>query len=197
MLEDLASTQTSSEGSPGGDSVDRGQFKKAAQGNPTFDLAKTIFTTIKGGSLSDIANAPLKGSIFEGMFGSKESPEDKTKQKIQQKLANMGYGQFSKMGGWKGDETRKKNAMATIMKAVQVDENNAGKITSWLDSGGNITPETIRKIRANGLTEKRSGLSMMGMGSTQAGSGGGLNARSLIIGGLLLFGGWYYIENYS
>lgn len=197
MFEDLASTQTSSEGSPGGDSVDPGQFKKAAQGNPAFDLAKTMFTAIKGGSLSDIANAPLKGSMFQGMFGSKESPADKTKQKIQQELANLGYGQFQKMSGWKGDEKRKQQAMATIFKAVQADENNAGKITGWLDSGGNITPETIRKIKANNLTQKSSGSTMMGLGTSGAGGSGSFNARNLIIVGLVVFGGWYYIENYS
>lgn len=82
-----------------------------------------------------------------GLFGKKESQADIDKQAVQDKLAEMGYPQFSKMSGFGGNEPEKLEAMSTILYAVSTNSGAARAITNWLDSGGNITPETIRKTK--------------------------------------------------
>lgn len=92
------------------------------------------------------------GQAIGGLFGGgkSESPADKSKQKIQKKLSQMGHPEFSSMSGWKGDEKKKKRAMQIILATIQKNPASAKTIKRWLE-GGKITPGTIQKIKRAGF----------------------------------------------
>lgn len=86
---------------------------------------------------------------FKSLFGGKkESKADKTKQQIQQDLANLGYPQFSQMSGFKGNEKAKRDAMQAIYDAVTVYTNAGITIQNYLENG-NVTPQTVQKVKSN------------------------------------------------
>lgn len=86
-------------------------------------------------------------NAIKGILGKRESPADLNKQRIQNELKKRGFPQFSKMSGFKGDEKAKAEAMATILVTVENYPGSARKIESWL-SNGNITPQTISRIKS-------------------------------------------------
>lgn len=87
------------------------------------------------------------GTGFLTTLGKKESKADKSKQQIQSQLKRMGYPQFTKMKGWKGDEKRKEQAMRAILTAVNQYPGAASAITGWLE-GGKVTPATIKRVKS-------------------------------------------------
>ncbi|WP_409029434.1 transglutaminase-like domain-containing protein [Gracilimonas sediminicola] len=115
--------------------------------------------------------------------GKKESAADKSKQQVQSELKSLGYPQFTKMSGWKGNEAQKLDAMQAILNAVQGNPSAASTITGWLE-GGNVTPGTISKVKA------RFGQSSNMVPQLPGVANGSGSSQLLLIGGggLLLLG---------
>jgi phage tail tape-measure protein len=86
------------------------------------------------------------GFLTKVFGGNNESVEDKNKQKLQKELKKQGFGKFTKMSGWKGNEAKKEEAMRIILVAVNEYSSAASMISGWLE-GGQVTPNTIMKTK--------------------------------------------------
>jgi len=120
-----------------------------------------------------------------GGLGKKESAADKNKQSVQKQIENLGYPQFTKMKGWKGNEAQKLDAMQVILNAVQSNPSAASQINSWLEAG-QVTPNTVSNVKAEFGSTGSSSAAITSV------TGGGINPMVLIGGGSLLLLGLGY-----
>lgn len=111
-------------------------------------IGATVGTAIPIPGVGTGAGAAVGAGIgWLTSLGKKESKADKSKQQIQAQLKRMGYPQFAKMKGWKGNEKNKEQAMQTILTAVNQYPEAVSAITGWLE-GGKVTPATINRVKS-------------------------------------------------
>jgi len=142
---------------------------------PQSGLSGTFTDLWTGANLLQ-TTGPVGVVLKDKFFGNSESAEDKSKQKIQDELAYQGYGQFSKMSGFRGNEKKKLEAMKLIQAVIKTGALSVSKLSSYLEKG-NITPRTVRRIESALEQKKR----QKEMQKQQQGSGNNTSVPSVSV----------------